>query len=195
MKSITIPERFGYPTLEITINGKEQTFNSGVEIEVEDSVAEAIENAIALAPKQEIYKSRFAQRIEGSLTDISSSDFEGIRTIAAYAFADCNSIRKIIIPNGINSIKTSAFYSCSNLESVEIGNNVISIEATAFDWCVKLAKVCLPEIPPTLADTNAFQNLDTACVFYCKSQASLDAYKAAANWSTLTGTYTFKVEE
>ena len=51
MKSITIPERFGYPTLEITINGKEQTFSSGVEIEVEDSVAEAIENAIALAPK------------------------------------------------------------------------------------------------------------------------------------------------
>lgn len=51
MKRITIPERFGYPTLEITINGKEQTFASGVEIEVEDSVAEAIENAIALEPK------------------------------------------------------------------------------------------------------------------------------------------------
>ena len=47
MKTITIPKHFGYPTLDITINGKEYTVKSGEEIEVEDSIAEAIENAIA----------------------------------------------------------------------------------------------------------------------------------------------------
>ena len=30
---------------------------------------------------------------------------------------------------------------------------------------------------------------------YCKNQESLEAYKAAANWSTLAGTYAFVVEE
>lgn len=51
MKKITIPKRFGYPTVDITINGKEETFQSGVEISVDDSIAEAIENAIGLEPK------------------------------------------------------------------------------------------------------------------------------------------------
>ena len=53
----------------------------------------------------------------------------------------------------------------------------------------------MPETPPTLLNVIAFQNINTACVFYCKTQESLEAYKKAANWSTLTGTHTFVVEE
>jgi hypothetical protein len=52
MKTIIIPKRFGYPTADITINGIEHTFNTGVEIEVDDHLAAVIENAIALAPKE-----------------------------------------------------------------------------------------------------------------------------------------------
>ena len=47
MKTITIPKRFGYPTLDIMVNGKVYTVKSGEEITVEDNIAEAIENAIA----------------------------------------------------------------------------------------------------------------------------------------------------
>ena len=195
MKTITIPMKFGYPTVDIYVNNKTYTLKSGEEITVDDHIAEIIENAIALAPKQGIYKSKFAQRIEGSVSEVAESDLEGLRTIAAYAFADCDSITKFTIPNSVTSIKLGAFNSCSNLESLVIGNGVTSIDTGAFDWCTKLARVYLPEIPPTLVNTNAFQNINSACVFYCKTQASLDAYKAATNWSTLTGTYTFKVEE
>ena len=192
-KTIKIPE-YKNPFIVI-INNKVYQYSAGETIEVPDEVAEAIEDAIELIPEPKRYLSKFAEHIEGSLSEISERDFEGIKTISGYAFADCNNIKKITIPNSINSIKTSAFYSCSNLESVEIGNGITSIEMTAFDWCVKLAEVYLPEIPPALADINAFQNIDTACVFYCKTQASLNAYKAAQNWSTLTGTYSFVVEE
>ena len=172
MKRITIPERFGYPTLEITINGKEQTFNSGVEIEVEDSVAEAIENAIALAPKQGMYKSRLAQLVEDNIDEITAEDLAGISTIRNCAFYGSKNLTTIIIPKGITSIMTSAFA-----------------------WCPNLANIYLPETPPTLANVNTFDNINKNCVFYCKTQASLNSYKAAPIWSTLTGTYTFKVEE
>jgi hypothetical protein len=45
-KTITIPERFGYPTVDITINGKVQTFASGVAIDVEESIWSSIANQI-----------------------------------------------------------------------------------------------------------------------------------------------------
>ena len=52
MKTINIPKRFGYPTVDIYINNKTYTLKSGEEITVDDNVAAIIENAIALAPKE-----------------------------------------------------------------------------------------------------------------------------------------------
>lgn len=52
MKKIIIPKSFGYPTMDIVINYKRYTLLTGVEIEVDDSIAEVIENAIAFDPKE-----------------------------------------------------------------------------------------------------------------------------------------------
>ena len=170
MKTITIPKRFGYPTLDITINGKEETFTSGVEISVEDSVAEAIENAIALAPKIGVPRNKVAQLMEGSLEEITAEDMIGISEIAGCVCYTNLGLKKLTIPESIKKIKSNAFA-----------------------WCTSLKSVFLPEVPPTLLD-KAFNGVDVSCVFYCKTQESLEAYKKAANWSTLTGTYTFVVE-
>lgn len=51
MKTITIPKKFGYPKVNLWLNGKKYTFPTGEEINVEDEVADIIENAMALAPK------------------------------------------------------------------------------------------------------------------------------------------------
>lgn len=197
MKTITIPERFGYPTLDITINGKEETFASGVEIEVDDSVAEAIENAIALEPKQGRNLSRFAQFIEGSITALTANDLEGVENIAYYAFVNSKSLERIELPSHIKSVGYNAFAGCINLKTVVFAENsrLEKMGEYAFSGCSVLESIKMPEAPPTLVDINAFRNLNATCVFYCKTQASLNAYKAAENWSTLTGTYTFKVEE
>ena len=196
MKTIIIPTRFGFPTLDLYINGRKSTFKSGEEISVEDYVADVIENAIALEPKVGRNKSRFAQRVEGSITEITAIDLEGIETIVDSAFRNCGLVTSIEIPNTVKIIMQNAFLSCTNAKSVRFGDNskVETIEANAFKWCGRLKEVYLPKTPPTLTDANAFANLNASCVFYCKTQASLDAYKAATNWSTLTGTYTFKVE-
>ena len=195
MKNITIPKRFGYPTVDITINGKEETFQSGVEISVEDSIAEAVENAMALEPKQGRYLSRLAQLAEGSITEITASDLDGIETMAVYALAYCKSVTRVEIPNSVKNINGYAFYSCNKLENLAMGDSVKKIGLNAFDWCSNLSRVYLPLIPPTLENVNAFANIKADCVFYCKTQESLEAYKKASNWSTLTGTYFFAVED
>lgn len=167
MKTITIPVRFGYPTLDITINGKEQSFKSGEPITIEDNIAEAIENAIALAPILGVPRNKLARLAENSLKEITAEDLEGISAIAR-----------------------CAFYSNLGLINITIPNNIKSIGEDAFSWSVNLERVYLPEVPPTV-DPNSFKGVRTTCVFYCKSKESYDAYKAATNWSTLTDTYTF----
>ena len=171
MKTITIPKRFGYPTVDITINGKEETFASGVEINVEDSVAEAIENAIALAPKIGVPRNKVAQLAEGSITEITAEDLAGVSTLLDFAFYYKQKLKRVTLPDHITAI----------------GNY-------AFQWCVELGEVYLPEKPPTLASSNVFSNIKTDCIFYCKTQESLNAYEKAQSWSVLAKNYSFAVK-
>lgn len=89
----------------------------------------------------------------------------------------------------LTSIGAYAFYICSNLTSVSFPN-ATSIGDYAFYSCSKLESVTLPATPPTLASTNAFLGINSACVFHIPA-GSLSAYQNATNWSTLTGKYTF----
>lgn len=197
MKTITIPKRFGYPTLDITVNGKVYTVKSGEEITIEDHVAEAIENAITLEPKPKRYLGKLAQLANGTLPEITVKDLDGVETIVEYAFRNCYSVASIEIPDTVKSVGKSSFLGCTNAKSVRFGDNskLESIGANAFEWCNNLLRVYLPPTPPALENINAFSDISAKCVFCCKTQASLEAYKKAENWSTLTGTYTFKVEE
>jgi surface protein len=75
-------------------------------------------------------------------------------------FQGCTSLTSIDIPSSVTSIGNSAFYYCSGLTSV-------TINATT---------------PPTLG-FSAFDYNATGRKIYVPS-ASVDAYKAATNWST-----------
>lgn len=194
MKTISIPE-YNNPFI-VNINNKEYIYKAGATIEVPDEVAEAIEDALELVPKPKRYLSKFAQRAEGNLAQITAEDLEGIETIANHSFSYCYKLTDATFPDSVKSIGDGAFYTCTNLEIIRfVGNsNVSNIGKNAFQWCGKLKVVYLPDTPPVLTNADAFGSINTACVFYCKTQASLDAYKAATNWSTLTGTYSFVVE-
>ena len=170
MKTIQIP-MYSNP-FTVVINNSVYQYKAGESVEVPDEVAAAIEDALKLEPKPKRYLSKFAQRVEGSITEVTEADLEGISTIAHSAFSSCGNLRSVSIPSSVNTVR---YY--------------------AFNWCSLLERVWLPETPPTLVDVNAFDNIKATCVFYCKNQESLEAYKAAANWSTLAGTYAFVVEE
>lgn len=184
MTTITIPKRFGYPTVDIYINGKKYTFSSGVEISVEDEIAGVVNNAVALEPKEGRNLSRIAQLAEGRITVLTASDLEGVTDIYNYAFYNCDRFQSVVIPNSVTNIGYSAFRYCGNLKTLQLPKGLLSISERAFDNCISLVRVIVKaEIPPII-QPETFTNIPTSCVFEVPSK-SLDAYKKAAYWSSL----------
>ncbi len=207
MKTITVPKKYGYPTLDVTVNGKVYTVKSGEEITVEDHIAEAIENAIALAPKIGVPRNRFAQFVEGSVTEVKGDELDGITTISPCRFYNYDSLKSIVIPDSVTSIGFTAFGNCDGLMSVYIGNGVKTIGYNAFEYCKALTSIEIPKsvtilgsnvfkdctglkkvilrpmLPPSIT-TDTFLNVSSTCVFEVPVEA-LNTYKTAANWSAL----------
>lgn len=79
----------------------------------------------------------------GSDALVTIPSFGGIDTIGERAFADNESIMKVIIPDSIRYIKKEAFKRCS-LTEINMGKNVFRIEQRAFAECRGLSKLVLP---------------------------------------------------
>ncbi len=84
---------------------------------------------------------------KGNITEVEIlSEFEGhkVTTVGTNAFAGCNSLCRVTIPDSVSSIERSAFFRCENLVSVSIPNTVTEIESSAFYACTNLVHVTLP---------------------------------------------------
>ncbi len=71
---------------------------------------------------------------------------EGVKTIAAFAFADMTSLKRVVLPSTIERIDQGAFYGCTALKEVKGLENVKFINQNAFAGCglngsIKLDKV------------------------------------------------------
>ncbi len=103
-------------------------------------------------------------------------------TIGGQAFKYNFSLGTIDIPNSVTTIGAQAFFQCTSLTSANIGNGVTFIGGSAFERCSALTSVTINAItPPTLDIADAFDNTNN-CPIYVPCQ-SVDAYKAATNWS------------
>ena len=69
---------------------------------------------------------------------------ENTRVIADEAFAWCESLTSVTIPNSVTSIGDEAFEGCKSLTSVTIPNSVTSIGVEAFGSCSSLKSVTIP---------------------------------------------------
>ena len=68
-----------------------------------------------------------------------------VTTIGEYAFAHCNGLTNIAIPNSVTTIGEYAFFSCSNLVTIMIGNSVTTIGNEAFLFCGSLRQIDVAE--------------------------------------------------
>ena len=69
---------------------------------------------------------------------------DGVTSIGAGAFEDCESLTEITIPEGVTEIGDSAFHRCSSLTSVTIPDSVTSIGEGAFYYCHNLVSITIP---------------------------------------------------
>ena len=96
------------------------------------------------------------------------------------AFAPAG-LTEYTIPEGVTAIGVQAF-SMYSPKKVTISEYVTLIEDSAFSYASKLSEVyCKSTTPPTLG-TGVFNNNATGRKIYVPSE-SVEAYKAAANWS------------
>ena len=70
---------------------------------------------------------------------------KGVTTIGDCAFAHCDSLTGVTIPDSVTTIGISAFYDCDSLTSVTIPDSVTTIGDYAFEYCKSLTSVTIPD--------------------------------------------------
>ena len=103
-----------------------------------------------------------------SNTTITSFDelqyFTGLTAIEDFAFASCNNLKSVTIPNSVTSLGHSAFEGCSSLASVDLPGSVTTIENLAFSKCSALTSVNFP---------NAVEYIGYEAFSYCTALTSV----------------------
>lgn len=69
----------------------------------------------------------------------------GIKRIGDYAFAECEDLREIILPESLEEIGKEAFKNCRSLQKIRFPESVKDIEEAAFQGCRSLRELKLPE--------------------------------------------------
>lgn len=108
-----------------------------------------------------------------------------VTSIANYLFYNCAGLKNVTIQDGVKTIQYAAFYGCTDLTSITIPDSITSIGGSVFYGCTGLTSITiLATTPPTLLSSDAFNSTNN-CPIYVPA-ASVDTYKAATNWSSLT---------
>lgn len=79
-----------------------------------------------------------------NLSVVRFSEDNTIETIGDLAFAKCQMLSGIKLPDGLKYIGKNAFYDCSNLLYVRVPNSVRFIDDGAFEKCKQLEEITLP---------------------------------------------------
>lgn len=110
---------------------------------------------------------------------LKSVTLKNTQTIGEGAFCTCNVLPKLELPSTVKTIGAKAFYKCRKLPFIELPASVTSIGEEAFYECDVLTTInCNAVAVPTLG---AQDNTITKTIYV--PGASVEAYKADANWA------------
>ncbi len=68
-----------------------------------------------------------------------------ITSLDDYAFAGCNAVTTIDVPEGVKIIGESAFYRCDNVRTVSLPSSLEYLRAESFGSCLSLESITIPE--------------------------------------------------
>lgn len=119
-----------------------------------------------------------------NLKTVTFAEDSQLETIEGGAFSYDYNLSSINIPKGVKTIGDSALAYCYGLNTITIPENVASIGAAGFSTCKGLLMVVMKATTPTTIQANTFYDIPAACVFKVPAE-SVEAYKAAPNWSAL----------
>ncbi len=97
-----------------------------------------------------------------NLADITIPD--SVQSIGAGAFYCCTSLETIEIPEGVTELQGMVFNTCYNLKDITLPNSLTSIGQEAFYRCSRLESITIPE---------NVTNIDVWAFIYCGSLKSI----------------------
>ena len=115
-----------------------------------------------------------------SLTSVAIPD--SVTEIGVGAFSFCRSLTSVTIGKSVTEISSGAFEYCSSLTSITIPDSVTTIGNFAFYDCISLTSVYCRATTPPILYSSVYYNLPADAKIYVPRE-SVEAYKAAENWS------------
>lgn len=109
-----------------------------------------------LPTAQVVKDDSYAAALVGSLTIPESVMNDGVSYSVAEidyrAFAQCQALTSVVIPNSLKVVGGSAFYMCKALTSVTLGSSVEKIDVDAFYNTLALKSITLPNSLKTIGE-------------------------------------------
>ena len=102
----------------------------------------------------------YNKRAEGEVVIPGTLGSHTVVKIGERAFADCDYLTSVKIPNSVTDIAESAFASCSSLTTVTIPDSVISIGRRAF-FSSALSIVMIPESVVSIGESAFLCSLES----------------------------------
>ena len=113
-----------------------------------------------------------------------------VTEIGEAAFAFCDSLTSVAIPNSVTSIGDSAFRNCDGLTSVVIPDSVTLIGSYAFSNCRSLTSVVIGNSVTSIGDYAFYFCLDLMSIKYRGTEEQWKAITKGSYWASFIGSNT-----
>lgn len=77
--------------------------------------------------------------------EIQTKNGEGLTKIGSYAFAECSSLKSIILPDTVTEVGKDSFFNCTSLTDATLSDNMTEISREMFYGCTELKQIVIPK--------------------------------------------------
>ena len=100
-----------------------------------------------------VYAGNIVYKYKGEMPKNTSIEIkDGVTSISARTFINCENLVNIAIPNSVKYIGDGAFSGCCNLINITIPNSVTSIGVSAFYGCNGITMITIPDGVTSIGD-------------------------------------------